>query len=74
MYWQLHSIINLNLIAANPHMMPCHKTTMKHTKSPKAIGILKDWSKSVNNFIKVMPTDYKRALEMMAENKLEKSL
>ena len=46
---------------------------IKYTKSPKAIGILKDWSKSVTNFIKVMPTDYKRALEMMAENKLEKS-
>ena len=46
---------------------------IKYTKSPKAIGILKNWSKSVTNFIKVMPTDYKRALEMMAENKLEKS-
>ena len=47
---------------------------IKYTKSPKAIDIIKHWTKSVNNFIKVMPTDYKRALEMMAENKLEKSI
>ena len=47
---------------------------IKYTKSPKAISILKYWTKSANNFIKVMPTDYKRALEMMAENKLEKSI
>ena len=47
---------------------------IKYTKSPKAIDIVKHWTKSVNNFIKVMPTDYKRALEMMAENKLEKSI
>ena len=47
---------------------------IKYTKSPKAIDIVKHWTKSVNNFIKVMPTDYKRALEMMAGNKLEKSI
>ena len=47
---------------------------IKYTKSPKAIDIIKHWTKSVNNFIKVMPTDYKRALEMMAKNKLEKSI
>ena len=47
---------------------------IKYTKSPKAIGILEGWKNTVKNFIKVMPTDYKRALEMMADNKLEKSL
>ena len=47
---------------------------IKYTKSPKAIGILEGWTNTVKNFIKVMPTDYKRALEMMADNKLEKSL
>ena len=35
---------------------------------------MKHWTESVNNFIKGMPTDYKRALEMMAKNKLEKSI
>jgi glutamate synthase domain-containing protein 3 len=33
---------------------------------------LTNWSKAKNNFIKVMPTDYKRALEIMAKNKIEK--
>ena len=40
---------------------------MDYTKSPKASAILEDWPKSSKNFIKVMPTDYKRALEMLAK-------
>ena len=47
---------------------------IKYTKSPKANEILRNWSKSLKNFIKVMPTDYKNALEMIAKNKLEKSI
>ena len=47
---------------------------IKYTKSPKADEILRNWSESVKNFIKVMPTDYKNALEMIAKNKLEKSI
>ena len=45
-----------------------------YTKSPKAIQILNDWSTSSKKFIKVMPTDYKRALEMMANKKTEKTV
>ena len=48
------------------------KNHIKYTKSPKAVNILSNWSKTKNNFIKVMPTDYKRALEIMATNKIEK--
>ena len=48
------------------------KNHIKYTKSPKAVNILSNWSKAKNNFIKVMPTDYKRALEIMAKNKIEK--
>ena len=44
-----------------------------HTKSPKGNDILKNWKKLSKNFIKVMPTDYKRALEMMAKKEIEKS-
>ena len=47
---------------------------IKYTKSPKANEILRNWSESAKNFIKVMPTDYKNALEMIAKNKLEKSI
>ena len=47
---------------------------VKYTKSPKGIEILKNWKELSKNFIKVMPTDYKRALEILANNKLEKSI
>ncbi|MGC6478886.1 MAG: glutamate synthase large subunit [Flavobacteriaceae bacterium] len=43
-----------------------------YTKSPKANRILKDWPDSSKNFIKVMPTDYKKALEMLANSETEK--
>ena len=38
-----------------------------YTNSSRAKGILKDWKKTGKNFIKVMPTDYKRALEILAK-------
>ncbi len=44
-----------------------------YTNSSKAAHILNDWPDSSKNFIKVMPTDYKNALAMLAaeeENKL----
>jgi len=40
---------------------------LDYTKSPKAAAILKDWPANTQHFIKVMPTDYKRALALMAE-------
>ena len=43
-----------------------------YTKSPKASQILEDWPESSKKFIKVMPTDYKRALEMLAQSETEK--
>jgi glutamate synthase (ferredoxin) len=45
-----------------------------YTNSSKADQILNDWPESSKNFIKVMPTDYKKALEILAaeeENKLK---
>ena len=45
---------------------------LDYTKSPKAASILSNWPKSSKKFIKVMPTDYKRALEMMADQESEK--
>ena len=47
---------------------------VEYTKSSKGIEILKNWKELSKNFIKVMPTDYKRALETMAKNKVEKSV
>ena len=45
-----------------------------YTKSPKAKALIDDWDKTSKNFIKVMPTDYKRALEMMARKETEKTI
>ena len=38
-----------------------------YTNSSRAKSILKDWKKNSKKFIKVMPTDYKRALEILAK-------
>ena len=40
-----------------------------YTSSSKAASILKDWPESAKNFIKVMPTDYKKALALLAAEK-----
>jgi len=45
-----------------------------YTKSPKAKQILEGWPKSSKKFIKVMPTDYKRALEMLTNQSTEKTI
>jgi glutamate synthase (ferredoxin) len=50
------------------------KNHLKYTESPKANYILNNWTKSKDNFIKVMPTDYKRALEMIAKKEIEKTI
>ncbi|MDG2147648.1 MAG: glutamate synthase large subunit, partial [Flavobacteriaceae bacterium] len=39
----------------------------KYTESKKAKKILDSWSKEMKKFIKVMPTDYKRALQILAK-------
>jgi glutamate synthase (NADPH/NADH) large chain len=44
-----------------------------YTQSAKAQAILEDWPDSSKKFIKVMPTDYKRALEMLANQEQEKT-
>ena len=40
-----------------------------YTNSQKATAILNEWPESSKNFIKVMPTDYKNALAMLAKEK-----
>ena len=47
---------------------------VEHTMSPKGTDILKNWKKLSKNFIKVMPTDYKHALEMIARKEIKKSV
>ena len=42
----------------------------RYTDSAIAQKILSDWSKQITNFIKGMPTDYKRVLEEMASRNI----
>jgi len=43
------------------------KNHYHHTESEKAFEILEKWDEQVNHFTKVIPTDYKRALEQLAK-------
>jgi glutamate synthase (ferredoxin) len=42
------------------------------TESTKALMILEDWDQQLNHFIKVIPTDYKKALARIEEEKAAK--
>jgi len=42
------------------------------TESTKGLMILEDWDKQLNHFIKVIPTDYKKALARIEEEKAAK--
>jgi glutamate synthase (NADPH) large chain len=55
----------------NEHLEQLLQNHLDYTKSPKAEKILAQWPTSSKKFIKVMPTDYKRALEMLAETKTQ---
>ena len=41
----------------------------QYTESEVAKAILNDWEQSSKGFIKVMPTEYKKALQKMEEEK-----
>ncbi len=45
------------------------KNHSMYTNSPLAKRILEDWDSQRTNFVKVMPTDYKKALQRLAEEK-----
>jgi glutamate synthase (NADPH/NADH) large chain len=42
-----------------------------HTGSAKAGALLDDWDNALKNFRKVMPTDYARALNQLAQERAE---
>ena len=45
----------------------------KHTGSTRARNLLDDWATSRGKFVKVFPTDYKRALEEMHNSSMEEA-
>jgi glutamate synthase (ferredoxin) len=44
---------------------------LEHTQSPLAARILSNWQQNSKDFIKVMPTEYKKALEIIANQNTE---
>ena len=46
------------------------KNHFKYTSSELAYKILDNWEQSLLNFVKVMPTDYKNALERLKREQL----
>ena len=42
----------------------------RYTGAAIAQKILSDWSNQITNFVKVMPTDYKRVLQEMASRNI----
>ena len=54
------------------HVAHLLQNRIDYAKSAKAERILSGWPESSKKFIKVMPTDYKKALEMMAKSETEK--
>ena len=64
---QLESIENRADIKELKSMIEKHAV---YTGSTIAEKILSNWSNQLSNFVKVMPTDYKRVLEEMASKNI----
>ncbi len=45
-----------------------------HTGSPKAAALLEDWDAALAKFVKVMPSDYRRALKTLEEEQSEAAM
>ena len=48
------------------------KDHLKYTSSEIAQDLLSNWAKESKNFVKILPTEYKLALEKMANEKISK--
>ena len=59
----LESVSNTNDILQLKSLIQNH---LDYTESPVAKKILENWEASLVQFVKVMPTDYKRVLEERA--------
>ena len=50
------------------------KNHIKYTSSEKGAFLLKDFSNQKHKFVKVMPTDYKKALIMLENDKIKEKI
>ena len=46
----------------------------KYTSSKRSFYILNDWQKEKKHFIKIIPTEYKKAIQKLSEEKLKNSI
>ncbi len=63
-------MVELETVSERKDIAELRKMIEKHyryTDSSVAKRILDDWYRKLNQFIKVMPTDYKKALEILAQ-------
>ena len=60
--FELEELINENDLIGLKELIEKH---YEYTDSEVAKNILNDWDNQIDNFVKVMPTDYKRVLEEM---------
>jgi glutamate synthase (ferredoxin) len=70
------TLCNMEMVAFDPleaediaKMKRLIKNHSLYTSSPLAKRILADWDNQVKHFVKVMPTDYKKALQRIAAEK-----
>src|SRR5690606_31331408 len=70
--------INMEMVAfealGEEDLLEINKLITNHlhyTQSPLAARILNNWQENSKNFIKVMPTEYKKALELIAKQNTE---
>jgi glutamate synthase (NADPH/NADH) large chain/glutamate synthase (ferredoxin) len=68
------SCCNMGLVGFDPleaaDVIELHELIEEHhmrTQSPVAARILRDWEATLPRFVKVMPHDYKRALQELAD-------
>ena len=68
--FELEELINENDLIGLKELIEKH---YEYTDSEVAKNILNDWDNQIDNFVKVMPTDYKRVLEEMKLSNKEAS-
>ena len=68
--FELEEVINENDLNGLKELIEKH---YKYTDSEVAKNMLNDWDNQIDNFVKVMPTDYKRVLEEMNQSHKEAS-
>ncbi|MCB1101275.1 MAG: glutamate synthase subunit alpha, partial [Kiritimatiellae bacterium] len=69
-----HELVDLEAVESDEDLAILKSMLENHvayTDSPVAAGLLADWKASVSQFVKIMPRDYRAALERIAREQAE---